>query len=746
MKKLSLLFSSLMLVSLVSCNNGPKETLDPDYEINFDKNTHLKAGEITSRIGVHFHFDEKTVEEKSKDGFITLGPFGGIYLQNYIPGITEVYVNAIYDGGLYDEGGYIVASGSSPNSVEHYSFTQTYTRLTVTLDKPYISIFNRGNKDLIIENLKFKYQEDLSEKTLHDLIQVSDQEAKLDLENGVKPYELNPIDESKIPSNRIVKKIGPEVYTTPGEYIYGYEVHNNLGDGEVGKLLYSSTATFKVKGTTNNKHAAIFHLEDKDVVLEVNDGGKVDISANKEIASYNWDNKLNDFETTFTSDRHFYPTFNVVGVPTNKDGDGCHIVRTTYSLLDGKVNMPDPIMKDGYRFGGWFLDHDCTEVFDMDARHKGNITLYAKCLETSKLFRKVYYYDFDEQILNKIDYLEEVEGAELTLPTFADIGTRLKEIAEPYLTKAYEVRIGANRVKVLRPEGEYPCVEGTYQGDKLTYEMIHNDEESYGGDIKLYVIRLEVYAYPTANVLRFFKDLEENTVMSGLAQAEYKVGESWTNDKILSARYIDADPDYHFSYNTYYDPVRCDTYNVTDEVNGYIIDGVLFTSISSHGYGNKYKEHSKPLQGILRHDSVVRVNRRAFFNRYGLVGTYFPRNAREFDLEAYANTHFNGSLMLPKALNKIGKRCFVGSTNIHNVFLPVSLDKIEKDAFSIAEYDEKKNEFKNMRYRKDDEKIVFYYEGTEQEFNRLDAKTLLEIRNNASKIIYEVKYNPCYSK
>lgn len=95
-------------------------------------------------------------------------------------------------------------------------------------------------------------------------------------------------------------------------------------------------------------------------------------------------------------------------------------------------------------------------------------------------------------------------------------------------------------------------------------------------------------------------------------------------------------------------------------MHGYIVDQGSFNSICSYGYGNKRYEHSKPLQGILRHDSVLRVGRRAFFYRYGLVGTYFPKNATEFAVESYANTTFNDVLLLPKNLQKIGPRAFMG--------------------------------------------------------------------------------------
>ena len=393
MKKFALLFSSLLILPLAGCggDNTPKgEPIDPDYQIFFNKDTHLVDGEITSRIGVRFHFDEKTVTENSPTGFVTLGPYGGIYLQNYIPGIKELYVKATYEGGVIEDGGYAIGISSTPNSFEKYQISQTTDKMYVTSDKPYISLINRGNKDLIIEELKFKYEEDTSEKLLKEMIHVEDMSMKLDLSNPIKPYDYFPLDESKIPSNRIVKTIGPEQYTLPGEYTFGYEVHNNLGEDGVGKLLYSSTATFKVSGTVDNKHLAVFHLENKNVLIPVNDGEKVNPTLKEDISTYDWNNIINDFASPLKSDRHFYPNYNVIGLPTNKDGDGCHPVRATYSGLTGKVDMPDPVMKEGYKFGGWFLDHECTQVFDLEGRHSGNLTLYAKCLETTNNFRKVY--------------------------------------------------------------------------------------------------------------------------------------------------------------------------------------------------------------------------------------------------------------------------------------------------------------------------------------------------------------------
>jgi len=204
---------------------------------------------------------------------------------------------------------------------------------------------------------------------------------------------------------------------------------------------------------------------------------------------------------------------------------------------------------------------------------------------------------------------------------------------------------------------------------------------------------------------------------------------------------------WQYDFKLYKDANRGDEFMVTDEVNGFIIDQGSFNTISTYGYANKLSQHAKPLDGILRHESVIRVGRRAFFNRYGLEGTYFPRNAREFDVESYANTTFNDVLLLPKNLQKIGQRAFMGSKNIKYVALPKTLKTVGKGAFSLGTYNEDSFSFKDIKYRTNyNEQIVFYYEGSEVDFNKLDADTKAEITENALKIVYNYDYHPRYGR
>ena len=55
--------------------------------------------------------------------------------------------------------------------------------------------------------------------------------------------------------------------------------------------------------------------------------------------------------------------------------------------------------------------------------------------------------------------------------------------------------------------------------------------------------------------------------------------------------------------------------------------------------------------------------------------------------------------------------------------------------------------FKDIKYRTTyNEQIVFYYEGSEADFNKLDADTKAEITNNALDIVYNYDYHPRYGR
>ena len=738
MKKTVLVLSSLLALSFIpSCacqgkNFGKTSKID----VKLTKDNHLDGGDITMN-NTYLHFDEKSVNENPNDAFIEIGGFGAIYLQNYVPGIARVFVEAVRTEDYRGE--FFLATSSTPNAVEYFSlYSSTTSFVNMNLDRPYFSIHNRLETPLLIKTIEITGESDNSEQALMKKIKMNDKVYRYE-ENmePVRPYD-NYLKEEDIPDNRIVKTIGPDAYYLPGQYTIGYEVYSKTKEGGLGKMLYSSTATLSIEGTKNQaEYNAIFHLPNNEIAwIPVKLHQQVDLRLNSKISPYNWNSPYNDLTTPFNGDRHYYPVYSVIGMPTNKDGDGCTPISTTYSAVEKTFTLPEPVMDPGYQFGGWFMDHDCQIPFDESVPHEGNLTLYANCIETEKTFRKVYYHDYDGRLMNTVEYL--YEGESLPLLEFALTDSKLIN-----KNLMYEVIVGSNVIASLRPRGNYEGL-GEYDGDRLDYDLI----KDVAGDIHLYVSKYELYDNGPANYTRLSVDADQNDIINGIQMPlEHHEG-----DVILPGRYVKLNTEtYLHDFDIYTEPKRSGEFLVTDEVDGYLMDQSSYNSIASYGYGNKAKEHAKPLAGILRHESVLKVGRRAFFNRYGLKGTYFPRNAREFDAEAYADVEFNEYLFLPKGLTNIGRRAFISSKSnggyIKYVALPKTIKSVGKDAFALGDYDASKYEYKNIKNRTTaNELITFFYEGSEEEYNRLDEATRLEIENNALKVVFNVKYNPFYGR
>ena len=710
-----------------SSSSTPSSVDESKISITLNKDTHLDGGDVTVN-GTYIHFDENAVNENPSDSFVEIGPYGSIYLENYLPGLSRVYVEAKHSADYSGE--FFLATSATPNSAEHFSLYSTTTdTINITSDQPYFSIHNHGGNNLLIDVVKLEGEIGDPEAALKSAINVSDMQVKYNANEVVRPYDNHPITPSSIPSNRIVKKIGPEEYKEPGVYTYGYEVYNHSG-----KMLYSRTAQLYIRGgQEQSTHLAIFHLpQGKTSIIPVANHGTPEISQAQDIFAYNWNSVYNDFTTPFYADRHYYPTYSVVGMPVNKDGDGCMPISKTYSALEKVIDMPEPIMDQGYKFGGWYMDQALTQVFDKDAAREGNFNLYANCIETERNFKRVYYHDYDGTLLNRIDILYEDE--ELELPSFYDIGSR-------YYDKQvmYRVMDGCNNLGMLRPAGYYYPETTVYEGDKLTNDFV----KDVAGEIHLYVSTYETYYNGPATYTRFFVDGDGNNVISALPMPEG----GHEGDVVLTGRYITDNAQYQYDFDCYIDPQRSDEFFYTDEIHGYLMDQGSYESIASLAYANKYQDHRKPLEGILRHESVLEVGRRAFFNRYGLKGTYFPRNARDFEVESYANTEFNDYLFLPKSLQTIGQRAFLGAKNIKYVALPKTLKSVARNAFALGDYDESDFSFKNIRNRTTAEDLItFYYEGSEEDYAKLDANTREEIENNAAKIVYNVNYNVYYGR
>ena len=48
-----------------------------------------------------------------------------------------------------------------------------------------------------------------------------------------------------------------------------------------------------------------------------------------------------------------------------------------------RVSEPEPPVKDGYTFGGWYTEPECVNKFDFDTRIPSKTTLYAKWIPVS---------------------------------------------------------------------------------------------------------------------------------------------------------------------------------------------------------------------------------------------------------------------------------------------------------------------------------------------------------------------------
>ena len=124
--------------------------------------------------------------------------------------------------------------------------------------------------------------------------------------------------------------------------------------------------------------------------VEVEDGNAVDPPEDPERENYeftDWYNEaactsLADFEYAITSDVTYYAGWTLTGavITFNVNYDGGESF-TAVATIGGTVTMPDSPTRDGYLFGGWYTDADCTEAYDFSAEVTGDLELYAYWIE-----------------------------------------------------------------------------------------------------------------------------------------------------------------------------------------------------------------------------------------------------------------------------------------------------------------------------------------------------------------------------
>lgn len=710
-----------------------------EYTLVIDSSNPLDGGNVSTPGGTNIHFDEYGVDENVGGGAIfELAAYGSVALQTYISGISQARV--------YSETGenkdFYLTVGATPNSCEFYQPSiDGYSQLNLAdgyeANVFYFSIHNRNATPIKINKIEIDYSCVDSEAALKARIDSAIGFSPTITYNGHphNPYQGYEIDPSDIPSNRrLVQTMSEDEYpTAPGTYTYGYEVYDVDKDDNIRKLLYTRTNTFKITGESltppDEKRVLTFHIPDENgkekLIFKETFDNYFDLSQlPEECQKYNWESPYNSF--SYIGDEHYYPVFNVTGLSANKEGDGCLPVSKTYSYLERGFTMPEPVMKHGYRFGGWFLDQELTQIFDENELHPGNLVLYAKCVETTQQIRRVYYHNEDGKLSNHVDYLFE-DDTKIELPLASDI------LDLPHSMNAFRwsLFIGGNY------QGIYREPESEVQGSKIKY----SDFNSYDGDLHFYatdlkLIPLNMWSYDLITPDIEGKEVFQHTYMASkyASETDFHISSIAVRERESTGYHYDADA---------FPVVRTGQFFLTDEKKAYAHDDGTLRNLTSYCYGNI--SMAKPLSGILRHEGVRKVGRRAFFNRYGIKGTYFPRNAVEFDTEAYANVTFNRILTLPHTLTTIGDRCFMGCNNIQFVCLPRTIKTIGPNAFAYGIYNPETREFENISHRFGTS-INFLYEGSKSDFDRLDEVTKSAITDNANRIVYNYSYNAYYGR
>ncbi len=729
---------------LVLSRNAPENYFanEGDYSLDINEDNPLIGGNVYNKGGTKIHFDEYGVNENVDGGILELAAYGSISLQTYINGISNVEVWS----EQADDKFFYLTIGATPNAAEFtFESQQGHASLDMNYfegDCFYFSIHNKTEKPIKIERILISYTcEDLEKglRTMLDQYMIAPRDITY---NGKahNPY-YGDIPESSIPSNRkVIPTMSKDEYPiAPGRYVYGYEVYDVDSENNPRKLLYTITKEFRIIGTRFNPNpdyhkVLTFHIPDENgneklIFQETDDNSYNLANLPSECLQYSWDSPYNIFK--YIGDQHYYPVFRVSGISSMKEGDGCYPVHLTYSYAEKGFEMPDPAMKPGYQFGGWYLDQELNELYDPSKMYPGNLVLYAKCIETDLDIKRIYYHYEDGSLANRVDYLTS-DDAKLTLPEAASF----MDLPRTYDPFYWSITCGNRNLGIFKQD-----VPSTgYQGDKIKY----TDFSKYPGDVHAYATeakRIPLYDW-TFDL--FTVDGDRNNVFQHrLMSTKYEADKDFVIPG-YAVRQRD-NTEYHDQADSF-TVDRLGQFFMTDEKKAAIVDGGTLKTISSYGYGNI--EMRKPLGGILRHESVKEVGRRAFFNRYGLKGTYFPKNATEFDIEAYANVTFDRILTLPKTLTKIGDRCFLGSQNIEFVCLPRSIKTIGRNAFAYATYNKNTRVYENITDRTvpGNTAITFLYEGSEKDFNKLDEVTKDAIKNNAYKIVYNYDYSTYYGR
>ena len=668
----------------------------------------IQHGDFRSAAGTRFHFNEDGVTESY---YIDIAPLGGLYLTTPINGLQNVEINLLTDKDHPDK--FTFAWCSAPyeamdvydggDEARKHDFSTTNSE---NLPPRYFSITNPSSTNHIrIFAIAIRYS----------CVSNYDSIVGNPLLSETSPYDEIYVDKTLRWGN-ISDEIGHvdffdrgyienDLFRFPGSYPVAYTVYSASEDHY---FQYSKLASFNVEGMENGNHAVTFHTTLEHAYGDVHEAADRQNYSGPYPNGYIWDAPINNFKNV-TEDRHYYPMMNAFGFDPNAH---CSPVIANWCLNEGNVEMPAPDRVDeGYQFVGWFINPQLTAPFDIHRTYDYNLTLYAKVVKSEYPIRPIYYYGVDRS-LERIDYvaLDHVNG---------------------------DSRYGYYTVGPLYDNGFY--YDATDEaGYCQTGDVITVDDKN----IPVTILNID----------------DQDIINNRQYHIEYR-SETVTSDTFYTAT--------HFSdrkgYREFYDPYAGEdrhlpalpfhvqeeeTFKTIVSTDGYIYpyarrntyldDLDALTEIGAYAYACYSSSSAKPLYGLAGHNRVTKVGRRAFFNRFGLAdhATYFPRNAKIFDTEAYANVFFNNNiLILPNSLQKIGVRCFMGCQNLNRVYLPLSLTSVGADAFAVGTFDEALDQFSDIY---DLPRIDFYYQGSEAQFHALPAATRQHILNNSRSITYDV--------
>ena len=87
-----------------------------------------------------------------------------------------------------------------------------------------------------------------------------------------------------------------------------------------------------------------------------------------------------DFDTLIFKDTTIYAKYAPPVTVTFNTGEGGPVIEPVTIPKGYSVDEPAEPKKEGYLFGGWFTDAECTKEYDFDDEVEANLTLYAKWL------------------------------------------------------------------------------------------------------------------------------------------------------------------------------------------------------------------------------------------------------------------------------------------------------------------------------------------------------------------------------